>query len=166
VALDRADGPVDVGDGLALGDLADEHLAVLAERDDRRGGPATLGVRDDGRLSALEDGDGRVGGAQVDSDRTCHGDSPVVLGDGAGSVGSGLRLPTLPGGVLVVKTRLRKVAYIRLNSEYARDVPPQAGRIASEPHPGAADCVAALVSPSRHSGRFGTRFDTRFDGVG
>jgi hypothetical protein len=72
VALDRADGPVDVGDGLALGDLADEHVTVLAERDDRRGGPAALGVRDDGRLAALEDGDGRVGGTEVDADCTCH----------------------------------------------------------------------------------------------
>ena len=36
VALDRPDRAVDVGDGLALGDLADEHLAVLGERDDGR----------------------------------------------------------------------------------------------------------------------------------
>ena len=54
VALDRADGPVDVGDGLALGDLADQHLAVLGEGDDGRGGPRALGVRDDGGLAALQ----------------------------------------------------------------------------------------------------------------
>ena len=35
-----------VGDGLPLGDLADQPLAVLGERDDRRGGPAALGVRE------------------------------------------------------------------------------------------------------------------------
>ena len=72
MALDRADGAVDVGDGLALGDLADEHLAVLAERHDRRGRATTLGVGDDLRLAALEDGDGGVGGAEVDTDCTCH----------------------------------------------------------------------------------------------
>ena len=72
VALDRADRAVGVGDGLALGDLADEHLTALAERDDRRGGAATLGVRDDGGLAALEDGDGAVGGTEVDADCTCH----------------------------------------------------------------------------------------------
>src|SRR5689334_23472959 len=32
-------------------------------------------VRDDGRLAALEDGDSRVGGSEVDADRTCHGRS-------------------------------------------------------------------------------------------
>ncbi len=42
VALDRADGAVDVGDGLPLGDLTDEHLAVLGEGDDRGGGARTF----------------------------------------------------------------------------------------------------------------------------
>ena len=32
-----------------------------------------------GGLAALEDGDDRVGGAEVDADRTCHGDLPLVL---------------------------------------------------------------------------------------
>jgi hypothetical protein len=40
--------------GLALGDLADEHLAVLGERDDRRGGAGALGVGDDDGLAGLE----------------------------------------------------------------------------------------------------------------
>ena len=48
-----------VGDGLALGDLADEDLAVLGEGDDRRGRPRALGVRDDDGLAGLEDGDAR-----------------------------------------------------------------------------------------------------------
>jgi hypothetical protein len=51
VALDGADRAVDVGDGLALGDLADQDLAVLGERDDRRGGAGALGVGDDGGLA-------------------------------------------------------------------------------------------------------------------
>jgi hypothetical protein len=76
VALDGGDGAVDVGDGLALGDLADEDLALLGEGDDRRGGAGALGVRDDGGLAALEDGDGGVGGAEVDSDDTGHGCLP------------------------------------------------------------------------------------------
>ena len=72
VPLDAADGAVDVGDGLVLGRLADEDLAVLGERDDRRGGARTLGVGDDRRLAALEDGHDGVGRAEVDSDRSSH----------------------------------------------------------------------------------------------
>ena len=67
VALDRRDGAVDVGDGLALGGLPDEHLAVLRECDHRRGGAETLGVGDDRGLAALEDAHHRVGGSEVDS---------------------------------------------------------------------------------------------------
>ncbi len=73
VALDRRDGAVDVGDGLALGDLADEDLAGLGERDDGGGGASALGVRDDGGLATFEDGDDGVGGTEVDADCTCHG---------------------------------------------------------------------------------------------
>ncbi len=73
VALDGRDGAVDVGDVLALGGLADQHLAVLGERDDGRRGPRALGVGDDGGLSALQDRDHRVGGTQVDSYCTSHG---------------------------------------------------------------------------------------------
>ena len=71
--LDRADGPVRVGDGLALGDLADEHLVGLGEADDRGRGPSPLGVGDDGRLARLQDADDRVGGAEVDADGLGHG---------------------------------------------------------------------------------------------
>ena len=67
VALDAGDGALDVGDGLALRDLADEHFAGLGERDDGRGGARALGVRDDGGLPTLKDGDARVRGAEVDS---------------------------------------------------------------------------------------------------
>src|SRR3712207_9423871 len=64
--------PVDVRDGLALGDLTDEDLTRLGERDDRRRGAGTLGVRDDRGLATLENRDDGVGGAEVDSDRSCH----------------------------------------------------------------------------------------------
>ncbi len=73
VALHGADGPVHVRDRLALGDLADEHLAVLGEGDDGRRGPGALGVGDDGGLAALQNADDGVSRAQVDADRTCHG---------------------------------------------------------------------------------------------
>ena len=39
VALDRTDGPVHVGDGLPLGDLADQYLRVLGEGHDRGSRP-------------------------------------------------------------------------------------------------------------------------------
>ncbi len=72
VALDRANGAVHVGDRLALGHLADEHLAVLGEGDDGRRGPRALGVRDDGGLATLQNADDRVRRAEVDADRACH----------------------------------------------------------------------------------------------
>ena len=72
VALDGGDGAVDVGDGLALRGLADEHLAVLGEGHDRRGRAEAFGVGDDGGLSTLEDGDHRVGGSEVDSYCSSH----------------------------------------------------------------------------------------------
>jgi len=72
VALDGPDGAVDVGDRLALGDLADQHLAVLGEGDDRGSSALPLGVGDDRGLAALEDGDAGVGGAEVDADSACH----------------------------------------------------------------------------------------------
>ena len=78
VALDRPDGPVDVCHGLTLGDLTDQHLAVLGEGNDGRGGPRALGVGDDGGLAALEDGDDGVGRPEVDADRTCHGVRPPL----------------------------------------------------------------------------------------
>ncbi len=81
VPLDAADGAVDVGDGLPLGDLSDEHVAVLRERDHRRGGPPALGVGDDARLATLEDCDDGVGGAEVDAYCSCHYDgSPLCRG--------------------------------------------------------------------------------------
>ena len=68
MALDGTDGAINVGDGLTLGDLADEGLTRIGEGDHRRGGTSTLGVRDDGGLATLEDGDARVGGSEVDTD--------------------------------------------------------------------------------------------------
>ena len=78
VALDRPDGPVGVGDGLALGDLADEDLVGLGEADDGRRGARPLGVGDNGRLARLEDADDRVGGAEVDADGLGHEIASVV----------------------------------------------------------------------------------------
>ena len=71
-ALDRVDSVGGVGDRLALRELADEALARLRERDDRRNGPAALGGRDDGRLATLHDRDDRVRGAEVDADDLAH----------------------------------------------------------------------------------------------
>ena len=72
-ALDRVDGVGRVGDGLALGQLADQPLAGLGEGDDARDGPAALRRRDDGRLAALHHGDDGVRRAEVDADDLAHG---------------------------------------------------------------------------------------------
>ncbi len=59
--LHRPHRAVDVRDGLAFGDLAHQHVAVLGEADHGRGGPRALRVGDDGRLAALQDAHHRVG---------------------------------------------------------------------------------------------------------
>ena len=85
VALDRADGPVRVGDGLALGHFADEHLAGLGEADHGRRGAPALGVRDDDGLAALQHGDHRVGGPEIDTYGLGHviaSYSPALCGPG------------------------------------------------------------------------------------
>jgi len=76
-ALDGEQRVARVGDRLALGGLAHQHLAVAAEGDDAGRGAITLGVLDHLRLVALHDGDAGVGGAEVDADDLSHGVSPV-----------------------------------------------------------------------------------------
>ena len=61
LTLDGDDGPVRVGDGLALGHLAHHALAVLGEGDHRGGRTVTLRVGDDDRLAALHDSHTAVG---------------------------------------------------------------------------------------------------------
>ena len=67
-ALDRVDGARRVRDRLALGDRADQALAVVREADDRGRRAAAFLVRDDDGLPALHHGHARVRGAEVDSD--------------------------------------------------------------------------------------------------
>ena len=62
-ALDRIDRVLRVGDGLALGGLADEAFAVFGEGDHRGRGAAPFGVGDDLGVLAFDDRDARVGGA-------------------------------------------------------------------------------------------------------
>ena len=89
-ALDGEDGVLRVGDRLALGDGADEALAALREGDDGRGGATALGVLDDGRLAALEDGHARVRRAEVDADGLGHGCGGLLLAC-CSAFGSGTR---------------------------------------------------------------------------
>ena len=72
LALDGGNGVLRVGDGLTLGDLADQTLAGLGEADHRRRGAGALGVGDDDRLAALHHGDAAVGGAQIDTNNFAH----------------------------------------------------------------------------------------------
>src|SRR5690606_5118721 len=71
-ALGREDGVLGVGDGLAPGLLADQHVAVGLEGDDRRRGATTLFVGDDLGLIALHHSDDGVGGPEVDTDNLAH----------------------------------------------------------------------------------------------
>src|SRR5262249_51881862 len=72
-ALDREDGAFGIGDGLALGRLADESFAIIGEGDDRGRGAHALRVFDDLRRLAFHHGDARIRGAEVDTDDLAHG---------------------------------------------------------------------------------------------
>jgi hypothetical protein len=65
---------------LALGDLADEDLAVLRDADDRGGRAAALGVRNHRGLARLQHGHHGVRGAEVDPYCSCHLVSPLFMG--------------------------------------------------------------------------------------
>ncbi len=66
--LDRINGALRVGDGLSSGGFADEHVALIGERDDARREPIAFGVRNDLRFFTFHHGDDRVGRTQVDTD--------------------------------------------------------------------------------------------------
>ena len=72
VALDRRDGAVNVGDGLALGGLANQNLAVLGEGHHGWGGAKAFCVSYNGGFSTFEHANRAVGGAKVDAYCTCH----------------------------------------------------------------------------------------------
>ena len=77
-ALDREEGALRIGHGLALGRLADEALAVVGEGDDRGRGARALGILDDLGRRPFHDGDAGIGRAEVDADDFSHKVSPVL----------------------------------------------------------------------------------------
>ena len=79
VALDGADGAIDVGHGLTLGDLADQNLAGLAECHDRRSGASALGVHDNGGLATFKSCDAGIGSTQIDANCASHNLSPLQI---------------------------------------------------------------------------------------
>jgi len=64
--------PTSFGDGLTLGDLADELLAYGGEGHDRRRGTSAFRVGDDPGFTAVEEGDARVRRPEVDPDDLSH----------------------------------------------------------------------------------------------
>ncbi len=70
--LDGEHGVLGVGDGLVLGGLTHDAVAVGAEAHDGRGGAVALGVHDGGGGTALENRHGGVGGAQVETENLAH----------------------------------------------------------------------------------------------
>jgi hypothetical protein len=71
-ALGREHRALGVGDALALGDLADEDLALVVPGNDRRRDAIAFFVDDHFRLFAFHDRDHGVRGAQVDADDLSH----------------------------------------------------------------------------------------------
>jgi hypothetical protein len=67
VTLDRRNGAVNVGNGLALCGLSNEYFAILGERNYRGGSAETFSVSDNGGLATFEYGDDRVGRSEVNA---------------------------------------------------------------------------------------------------
>ena len=72
VALDGRDGAVNVGDCLALCHATDQNVAILGECDDGGGGAGAFSVCNNYGVATFEGGYDRVGGAEVNTDCTCH----------------------------------------------------------------------------------------------
>ena len=70
--LDRVERVGGVRDGLALGDLADQAVALRGEGDHGWGGSRPFRVGDDDRLAVLDHGDTGVRGAEIDADNSSH----------------------------------------------------------------------------------------------
>ena len=93
-----------IGDGLTLGRLADQTLAVVVEGNDRRGRARAFGIFDDLRVLAVHDGDAGVGRSQVDTDYFSH----VVLSlQRTVGTRSGIHL-TAPNGMVCENIRSDK----------------------------------------------------------
>src|SRR5205814_4045529 len=71
-ALHRDHGVLRVLHGLALGDLADEALALASRGHDGGRGARALGVGNDHGLAILHDGDAAVRRSEIDPDDATH----------------------------------------------------------------------------------------------
>lgn len=81
--LNREEGVFGVDDGLTLGNLADESVAVFGVGDDGGGGALALGVGDYSGLASFHGGDGGVGGSQIDADDFLIDDSERAYASGS-----------------------------------------------------------------------------------
>ena len=73
-ALDRVDGAPRVSDGLALGGVADQPIALIGEGDNARGEAVAFLIGDDLHLAAFHHSDDGIGRAQIDANDlfSCH----------------------------------------------------------------------------------------------
>ncbi|MGY3077703.1 hypothetical protein ACVWZZ_004074 [Bradyrhizobium sp. LM6.10] len=81
-ALHCEEGALGIGDGLALGRLADEALTVVGHGDDRRRRAHAFGILDDFGVLAIHYGDARIRGTEVDPDDLSHGPDILVFAAG------------------------------------------------------------------------------------
>ena len=75
--LDGRDGPVRIGDGLTLCNLA-HHSLIILKRNHGRSSSAALGVGDDDGLAALQHRDTGIGCTKVDADNLTHNLFPPI----------------------------------------------------------------------------------------
>ena len=71
-ALHRENRILGIGDGLALGRLTDQALAILGEGHDRRRCPRAFHIFNHLGLATFHHCDAAVGGSQIDPDHFCH----------------------------------------------------------------------------------------------
>ena len=77
-ALHGKESALRIGDRLALGRLADQTLAVIGKRHNRRRGVASFGILDDFRRLAIHYGDTGIGRAEVDANDLAHFANPLL----------------------------------------------------------------------------------------
>ncbi len=71
-ALHGENGVAGIGDGLALGSLADDALTALGESDHGRGGACTFAIFENDGLAAFKHGHAGVRGSEVNSEDFAH----------------------------------------------------------------------------------------------
>ena len=106
-ALDRKDRVLRIRHRLALGDLADELLALIVDCDDGRSRSAALAIRDDNGLISVQQRNAAVGRTEIDADDSSH--IPLSLG---GENGTAIQFAAFSPGPATTTSAGRKRRFL------------------------------------------------------